>query len=303
MMQPQVLLSTDPGIDDALAIIFLSKLNSLKAIWTTMGNATLEKTTHNAMRLLNILNQRQIPIIKGAVEPLSGAVNFTADIHGSDGLGNSFLPLPDLSQFSWRTINFISASLTEDPHEITLVSVGPLTNLALLIQKVPQKIISLFKEIIIMGGAVSVPGNITPYAEFNIHCDPKAAKIVFSNGCPLTLVGLDVTHKAIMTEEHIRLIEAKPTPLTKFLVQIIRFYAKFHTGLNGCYLHDPLAAAVALDNSLVKKKTCGIDILIDDPLKRGQTIVVKDTKSANISVCVELNIEKFLKFFITALLK
>jgi purine nucleosidase len=268
-----------------------------------MGNTTLENTTNNAMRLLNILDQRQIPIIKGGVEPLSGPINFTADIHGSDGLGNSFLPLPDLSQFSWKTLDFISASLTENPHEITLVSVGPLTNLALLFQKVPQKIISLFKDIIIMGGAVTVPGNITPYAEFNIYCDPKAAKIVFSNGCPLTLVGLDVTHKAIMTEEHIRLLEAKPTPLTKFLVHIVRFYSEFHKDLHGCYLHDPLAAAVALDASLVKRKTYGLDILMEDPLRRGQTIMIKDSKSTNISVCLELNVKKFLKFFMDALLK
>ena len=302
-MKHQILLSTDPGIDDALTIIFLSKLNSLKAIWTTMGNATLESTTNNAMRLLNILDQRQIPIIKGAVGPLSGVINFTADVHGSDGLGNSFLPLPDFSQFSWRTIDFISASLTENPHEITLVSVGPLTNLALLFQKVPKERLLLFKEIIIMGGAVTVPGNVTPYAEFNIYCDPKAAKIVLSSGCPVTLVGLDVTHKAIMTEEHIRLVEAKRTPLTKFLVQIIRFYSKFHIGLHGCYLHDPLAAAVALDATLVKKKACGIDILIDDPLKQGQMIVVKNTESANISVCFELNIKKFIELFVNTLLK
>ena len=154
-----------------------------------------------------------------------------------------------------------------------------------------------------MGGAVTVPGNVTPYAEFNIYCDPKAAKIVLSSGCPVTLVGLDVTHKAIMTEEHIRLVEAKRTPLTKFLVQIIRFYSKFHAGLHGCYLHDPLAAAVALDATLVKKKACGIDILIDDPLKQGQMIVVKNTESANISVCFELNIKKFIELFVNTLLK
>lgn len=255
------------------------------------------------MRLLTLLDQRQIPMIKGAAEPLSGPINFTAEVHGSDGLGNSFIPLPDLTQFTWRTIDFIAASLSEKPHEITLVSVGPLTNLALLFQKVPQKIISLFKEIIIMGGAVTVPGNVTPYAEFNIHCDPEAAKLVFSSGFPLTLVGLDVTHKAIMTEDYIRLLEAKTTPLTKFLVQIIRFYSKYHTDLLGCYLHDPLAAAVALDASLVKKKTYGIDIVLEDPLKRGQTIIMKDSKATNISVCVEVNVEKFLKFFTDTLLK
>jgi purine nucleosidase len=176
-------------------------------------------------------------------------------------------------------------------------------NLANLIHNVPRETLLLFKEIVIMGGAINIPGNVTPHAEFNVFCDPKAAKIVFASDLPLTLVGLDVSQKAIMTETQIRLLEAKATPLTNFLVQIVRFYANFHKGLNGCYLHDPLTAAVALDSTLVKKKIFRIDVVVDDPVKEGQTIPLKDTKNANISVCLELKAEKFLKFFMNALLK
>jgi len=253
-MADQIVLSCDPGIDDALAIVFLSKLNSLKAIWTTMGNNTLENCTYNAVKVLNLLGDRQIPIIQGAAQPLSGPIDLAQGVHGKDGLGDTALNLPDLSDFTWETMDFITASLIENPRKITLVSTGPLMNLAILIQNVPRETLLLFKEIVIMGGAITVPGNITPYAEFNVFCDPQAAKIVLSSGLPITLVGLDVTHKAIMTESHIRLLEVKGTPLTEFLVEIIRFYSNFHRGLNGCYLHDPLAAAVALDSTLINKK-------------------------------------------------
>jgi purine nucleosidase len=303
-MTDQIVLSCDPGIDDALAIVFLSKLGSLKAIWTTMGNNTLENCTQNAARVLNLLGERQIPIIKGAAEPLSGPIDLIAGVHGKDGLGDTDLPLPDLEDFTWETIDFINSSIVENPHKITLVSTGPLMNLANLIQNTPRETLLLFKDIIIMGGAINIPGNVTPYAEFNVFCDPKAAKIVFASGLPLTLVGLDVSQKAIMTETHIRLLEAKSTPLTNFLVQIVRFYSDFHKGLNGCYLHNPLAAAVALDSTLItKKKAFNIDAVVDDPVKEGQTIPLKNAKNANVSVCLELKTEKFLKFFINALLK
>jgi len=302
-MTNQIILSCDPGIDDALAIVFLSKLNSLKAIWTTMGNNTLQNCTNNAVKVLDLLEERQIPIIQGADQPLSGPIDLIAGVHGKDGLGDTDLPLPDLSDFNWESIDFITSNLIENPHKITLVSTAPLMNLAILFQSTPKETLSLFKEIIIMGGAINTPGNVTPYAEFNIFCDPQAAKIVFSSGIPMTLVGLDVSHKAIMTESQIQLLKAKSTPLTNFLAQIVRFYANFHKGLNGCYLHDPLAAAVALDSSLVKKKSFRIEVVVDDPVKEGQTIALKDAKNANISVCFELKTEKFLNFFMDTLLK
>jgi len=299
----QIILSTDPGIDDALAIIFLSKLKVLKAIWTTVGNNTLEVCTHNAMKLLELLGRKEIPIIKGAAQSLSLNLDFIAEVHGKDGLGNTFLPLPDASSFIWKNLDYIISILEENPGEITIVSIGPLTNLAILLQKASKKTLNSIKEIIIMGGAVNVPGNVTPYAEFNIYSDPKAAKLVLTSKLPMILVGLDITHKVILTEAHIQVIEAKRSPLNEFIAKMSRYYLKFHKRIQGGYLHDPLAAAVAIDPSLITTQDFFIDVILDDPLKFGQTYPTKSREAPVISVGVDVNSEKFLNFFMNTLLK
>lgn len=301
-MSKKIILSTDPGIDDAIAIIFLSKINVLEAIWTTMGNNTLETCTNNTVKILELLGRRDIPIIEGAAKPLSRKMNFSAQVHGKDGLGNTELPLPDLSMFSWKKLDYIVSTITSNPNEVTIVSIGPLTNLANLIQNAPTEIINLVKEIIVMGGAVKVLGNVTPYAEFNIFCDPHAAKIVFNCDLPITLVGLDVTHKIILTETHLETLETKGTPATEFIGKIARFYAKFHRSIDGCYLHDPLAAAVAIDPTIVTQKELHIDVVTEDSKKIGKTYEVNATEGSRISVCLDVDAEKFFNLFYTGLL-
>ena len=302
-MCAKIILSTDPGIDDAMAIIFLSKLNVLEAIWTTMGNNTLEICTNNSVKILELIGKQGIPIIKGAEMPISNANHTIAGVHGKDGLGNTNRPLPSLSSFTWESLEFIISNIKRFPNEISLVSIGPLTNLANLFQKGPKHLYKKLKQVIIMGGAVTVPGNITPYAEFNIFCDPQAAKIVFSSGMPITLIGLDVTHKAVMTKSHIQKLENKGTEILKFLAEIATFYSKFHQGVGGCYLHDPLAAAAAIDPTLITSSDLFIDVIIDDPKRVGQTIVVEEANFPKISVALKFDQEKFLDMFITSLLQ
>ncbi len=302
-MCAKVILSTDPGIDDAMAIAFLNKLNSLEIVWTTMGNNTLEKCTNNAVKILELLGKREIPIIKGAAEPISKKDVLSAGVHGKDGLGNTNLPMPDLSLCNWKSLDFIISLIKKNPLEYTLVSIGPLTNLAFLIQKAPKTVIKLIKQVIIMGGAINVPGNVTPYAEFNVYCDPHAAEIVFNSDVPTTLVGLDVTQKVTMKTAHIQKLEKRGTELTKFIAKIAQFYSNFHLGVDGCFLHDPLAAAIAIDPTLVNTQDLNIEIITDDPDKAGQIIVVDDENSPKISVALEVNTEKFMNLFMKTLLK
>lgn len=268
-----------------------------------MGNNTLEFCTNNTMKILKILHREDIPIIEGAAESLSRKMDFIADVHGIDGLGNTNLPIPNRSDFSWRNMNDIITFISNNPHEVTLVSVGPITNLALLYQNAPFETLKLIKEIIIMGGAVFVPGNVTPYAEFNVFCDPRAAKIVFNSRLPIiTLVGLDVTQKTILTEEQITEIENLNTPLSSFIAQISKYYVNFHKEINGIYMHDPLAAAIALDSTLIKKKKLFIDVITDESEKFGCTQVINDFQTPNLSVCTEVDSKRFLKFFLNTIL-
>jgi purine nucleosidase len=297
-----IILSTDPGIDDALAIIFLARLNALHAIWTTMGNNTMEICTENAMKVLQILGRKEIPIIKGAAQPLIRKADFSEQIHGEDGLGNTHLPVPDTSEFLWKNIDYIITSIEKNPHKISLVSIGPLTNLAILLQKAPS-IVDFVKETIIMGGAVSVPGNVTPYAEFNIFCDPDAAKIVFNSGLPITLVGLGVTHQVVLTFEQMEAINAEKTGLSKFIVKIARYYAKFRENINGCYLHDPLAAAIAVDPKIIITRKMHVDVIVGDSEKMGQTFISDNIQTPKISVAVSVNAKQFFDLFLSTLIK
>ncbi|NVM55915.1 MAG: nucleoside hydrolase, partial [Candidatus Helarchaeota archaeon] len=234
--------------------------------------------------------------------PISGKLELVAKVHGKDGLGDTQLPLPDSSTIRWENLNYIISTITSNPHEYTLVSVGPLTNLASLLQNGPKAIVDSVKEVIIMGGAVTVPGNVTPYAEFNIFCDPHAAKIVFDSELPITLIGLDVTHKVVMKDAHIKQLEAKNTPLTNFVAKIAHFYKKFHEKVEGCYLHDPLTAAVAIDPTLISTNKFNLDVITNDFPEIGQTIPIDSTRNPNISVALIVNEKKFLDFFLNTLL-
>lgn len=300
-MSEKIILSTDPGIDDAMAIIFLSKLDYLKVIWTTMGNNSLENCTNNALKILELVGRKDVPIIKGAAHALSQRKGFYTHFHGRHGLGNINLPLPKHSEFSWETIDYIISAIDDNPREMTFLSIGPLTNLANLLQIAPVNTINQIKKIIVMGGALTVSGNVTPYAEYNIYCDPHAAKVVFNSGLPITLVGLDVTHEAILTEAHIKQLEAEKTPLTDFVVGIARFYSKMYRNIDGCPIHDPLAAAVAVDPTIVKTKLLNLDVIVENSNKFGQVFNLESTKSPSISVCLEVNSEKFLDLFIRTL--
>ncbi|MHA1278691.1 MAG: nucleoside hydrolase [Candidatus Helarchaeota archaeon] len=301
-MPNYIILSTDPGIDDALAIIFLCKLNRLDAIWTTYGNNSLQVCTSNAMKVLDLLHRQDIPIIEGVSKSFSqNKLNF-APIHGEDGLGNTFLPFQNKSRFNWKPFEFIFSCIERYAHKIIIVSIGPLTNIANLIQKVPKHLLNKIQALIIMGGAIYVPGNVSSYAEFNIWCDPNAAQLVFHSGLPITLIGLDVTQKTLLTATHIRKIEQKKTPLTDFICNISRYYMRFHLNKGGCFLHDPLAAAYALDPSLIQTIDLTIDVISGESEYYGKTFITSSYQIPKISVGIDLEQNKFMDMFLNTIL-
>src|SRR6185437_15919771 len=196
---PRIILDTDPGIDDALALVLAldSPEVQLEAITTVHGNVPVEMTTRNALGLLEVAGRSDVPVARGSAQPLVRAPVDAKYVHGPTGLGTLALPEPQTSVVTQSAADLIIERVQAAPGEVTLVPIGPLTNLALALRREPA-IASQVREVVIMGGALRVPGNVTPAAEFNIYADPHAAQVVFKAGWPIRLVALDVTNITTM---------------------------------------------------------------------------------------------------------
>ena len=307
----RLLIDCDPGIDDALAIVYALKSDNirLQGITTVGGNIGLDLTTMNALRILEVAGHPEVPVARGIAKPLLRDPISTGEVHGKDGMGNVELPTPKIKVKPIHAVDYIINTIMENPGRITLVPVGPLTNIAVAVLKEPR-LQDYVKEVVIMGGAIAVPGNITPQAEFNIYTDPEAAKIVFNSGMPITLVCLDVTMKPLLKPEHLIEIEQANTPVTRFIGRIVKHYMKFYeevVGVHGCGMHDPLAVAVAADKSLVTTRKVHVTVETRGEVTEGKT--VGDLRGSeeggrnppNMDVCVEVDSEKFMRKFIDTL--
>ena len=239
----KILIDTDPGIDDAMAIFYALESPELEVVGltTVFGNAHTSVCTTNALKLLEIAERSDIPVAKGADEPLTmpyrGPVTF---VHGTDGQGDVFLSPPTTSAVSIDAADFIIHTVMEAPGEITLVALGPLTNLAVAFRREPTLSTQL-AEIVLMGGNAFVGGNASPAAEANILNDPEAADIVFGADCSIVMAGLDVTEQTIMSSADLARMAAFDNPRAQHLSAIIPFYQAFYRarlGLNGICIHD-----------------------------------------------------------------
>jgi purine nucleosidase len=308
MASSRILFDGDPGIDDALALLYALKSEKVKleGITTVGGNISLEKTTLNALRILEITGNENVPVARGVPKPLMRDNKSVGEVHGADGLGNSGLPLPKIKEKSIHAVDFIIDTIMENPGEITLVPVGPLTNVAVSVIKEPR-LKDYVKDLVIMGGAVTTFGNITSEAEFNIYTDPEAAKIVFESGLPITLVGLDVTMKTLLTPSHLDEIISANTPVTRFVDKIITHYMEFYknvVGVNGCGMHDPLAVGVAIDRSLVKTRKLFVTVETRGEFTTGETVGdLRGSKEGvvrppNMDVCIDVDADRFIRSFI-----
>jgi purine nucleosidase len=301
-----IIFDVDTGIDDALAMAYALNSPELEILGftTCFGNVSVEVATRNTLAVIEKLG-KSVPVFPGADKPLTRGVkeNYAKHVHGEDGLGNALDKDPMGNVEAESAADFIISQVKKLPHEITIISVGPLTNLALAVNKEPE-IVSLVKEVVIMGGAVYVPGNVTPYGEANIITDPEAAVKVLSSGLPVTLVGLDVTLKTLLPEATLANWRELGTEVAQFFVEITEFYMgvykSFYPGIGGCALHDPLAVGVAIDPSLVKTENLNVKISIEGE-ETGRTVGNPEGEP-KIRVCTQVQADRFLVHFLKRVL-
>jgi inosine-uridine nucleoside N-ribohydrolase len=271
----RIILDTDPGVDDAIAIFLALRSPELhvEAVTPVCGNVPLSLTLPNALRLVEIAGRIDIPVAAGAATPLVRRLVTAKYAHGNNGLGGVDFPEPKLKPVSETATELIRRIVRANPGEISIVAIGPLTNVATVLKSDPT-ISPLIKSIVIMGGSLS-GGNITPAAEFNFYVDPEAARIVFDSGIPLTMVGLDVTRKVIIREEQVHALEAAQNPVSQAAGKILRANLDRLSkagSANGFAMHDPLTVAQLIDPSVVTLKEYFVEIETTGELTAGQSL-------------------------------
>jgi inosine-uridine nucleoside N-ribohydrolase len=271
----RIILDTDPGVDDAIAIFLALRSPELRveAVTPVCGNVPLSLTLPNALRLVEIAGRTDIPVAAGAATPLVRRLVTAKYAHGNNGLGGVDFPEPKLKPVSETATELIGRLVRANPGEISIVAIGPLTNVATVLKSDPT-IAPLIKSIVIMGGSLS-GGNITPAAEFNFYVDPEAARIVFDSGVPLTMVGLDVTRKVLIRDEQVRALEAAQNPVSQAAGKILRANLDRLSkagNANGFAMHDPLTVAQLIDPSVVTLKDYFVEIETTGELTAGQSL-------------------------------
>ncbi|MGE5204935.1 MAG: nucleoside hydrolase [Chlamydiota bacterium] len=271
----RVIIDTDPGVDDALALLLAMRSPELKieGITPVAGNVPLELTLPNALRMLEIAGRMDIPVAAGAKEPLVRRLVTATYAHGENGLGGAVFPAPKTKPIAETAADFIRRIVRRYPGEVTLITIGPLTNVGLALRSDPE-LAGLVRGLLMMGGSLS-GGNITPAAEFNVYVDPEAARIVFQSGIPITMVGLDVTRKTTLTEEHVRTLEAAQNPVSQAAAKIGRSELEHNRAegfLVGPNMHDPLAVASVINPALVKLQDYYVDVETEGELTSGATL-------------------------------
>jgi purine nucleosidase len=316
----KIIFDTDPGTDDALALMLA--LNSpeldVRAITVVPGNVTASQGLENALRMVSLANRCDIPVAAGAQHPLLQKLITAEFWHGKNGLANVELPASKCKVDTRFGPDLIIQLIHGLPHEITLVPVGPLTNIALAIEKDPS-IVPLVKEVILMGGSIK-GGNVNAAAEANIYNDPEAAQIVFQAGWRLTMVGLDVGDKALLSPKYLDQLGQTHGPVNDFIYAaakyLINLSAQF--GSPGTPMYDPMAVGVAIDATLVKAPEMHVDVETRGEFTRGETVANRngyvernvlhgdhyviegvDKVTPNARVCVDVEADRFLQLFVS----
>jgi inosine-uridine nucleoside N-ribohydrolase len=301
-----VLIDCDPGHDDAIALLLAlaSPEVELLGVTTVAGNQTLEKTTANALKVLEFVGRGDVPVAAGAERPLIREPFVAAYVHGESGLEGPDLPEPQGTVVEEHAVDFLAARLLESERFVTLVPVGPLTNVALLLARHPDAGARI-DRIVLMGGAIA-EGNVTPAAEFNIWHDPEAAARVFESGLDVTMIGLDVTHKALMKAEHAeRLREAGKTG--RMVAELYDFFHRYHAktyGFDGSPIHDAVAVAHVFRPDLVETKIRHVAVETGSELCRGRTVVDlwrRTENEPNARVGVGIDGESFVNLLVERL--
>ena len=304
-MAKTVILDTDPGVDDAMALLFILRAPDLElaAVTTVFGNVDVEQSTRNALTVLDVARRADIPVAQGSGQPLWRERRVAGSIgHGQNGLGGFNLPGPSAKPVKERAAELIVRRVMSAPGEISLIAVGPLTNLALATLLEPR-IASNVRELVIMGGSATVAGSATPVAETNMASDPEAGRIVFHAGFPLTMVGLDVTLQVVMSPEYLLDLKSSAGPEGEFIYAIAEQYASDYgrrTGRPGCPVHDASAAVYALEPSCFTTERCFVDVETRSDLAFGQTIADRHGhwgRPPNVNVCIGVDADRVLAIY------
>lgn len=268
-----IVIDCDPGHDDAIALLLAlaSPEVDLLGVTTTYGNQTLEKTTANALRVLELAGRGEVPVAAGADRPLVRDLAVAAHVHGESGLDGPTLPPPSASPVAEDAVRFIAEAVRAAARPITLVPTGPLTNVARYLDAHGTRGI---ERIVLMGGAIA-EGNMTPAAEFNVWADPEAAQAVLHAGVRVTMVGLDVTHQAVTTPALQHRLRRAGT-VGAFVADLVDFFTVYHRetyGWDGAPIHDAVAVAEVLRPGIVETRLRNVEVELDSELCRGRTVV------------------------------
>jgi inosine-uridine nucleoside N-ribohydrolase len=298
----KILLDCDPGHDDAIALMLAlaSPELELLGVTTVAGNQTLEKTTANAIRLLEFAGRTDVPVAAGADRPLVRELYVASYVHGETGLDGPDLPAAQGKPLDRHAVDFLADTIREQDGAVTLVPTGPLTNVALLLALHPDV---RPERIVLMGGAIA-EGNVTPAAEFNIWADPEAAARVFGSGIDTTMVGLDVTHRALFTPAHVGRLAGR---VGRMVAELLEFYGHFHRqvyNFDGSPIHDAVAVAYVIREDLVRTEHLNTEIDVESELCRGRTVVDvwrRSGREPNSHVGVDIDADGFLDLLIERL--
>lgn len=318
----RVIIDTDPGTDDALAILL--GLNSpevrVEALTIVAGNVTASMGLENALKITSLAGRCDLPVAEGAQGPLHAKLVIEPFWNGPNGLGGAELPASRCKADPRFGPDLIIEFVHKYPHEITLIPIGPETNIALAVLKDPS-IVPLVKGVVLMGGSIS-GGNVNGASEFNVFCDPEAADIVFNAGWPVTMVGLDVTEITLMKNADVIQLEQDAGPVARFAAAVARFQIGLYqgTGFGGGAIHDALAVGAVVDPSFLKTKAMRVDVETAGRFARGETIgnrhgtidrvIEKDGHlesvgvnpvEPNVNVAVGIDSERFLRFLVSRL--
>jgi len=306
----RLVLDTDPGIDDALTILYAlaSPEVKMEAITVVNGNCPMEQGVINALSVLELAGATHIPVARGMDKPLLLPVINAEVTHGKSGLGYAELPPPKTSPTEKHAVELIRGLVLQDPGQVNIVAIGPLTNIAMAVRLYPQ-IVDAVQHLYIMGGAINHCGNMTPQAEFNIYCDPHAASIVFHSGIPFTLVPLDVTYQTLMTRDDLNMFAPLQTPLSDFVIKASSYvmeYLSESQEVMGCALNDPLALAALFQDDILELHHLVIDVDTNYGVSMGKTFADfynYDHKPANGYAALGVDSRRFVTHFLERMIK
>ena len=300
-MPTSTILDCDPGHDDAIALLLAlaSSELDLLGVTTTYGNQTLAKTTANALRVLELVERTDVPVAAGAERPLQRELVVAAHVHGESGLDGPSLPDATTAPAADDAVAFIARTVGASPQSVTIVATGPLTNVARYLQVHGSEGV---ERIVLMGGAIA-EGNFTPAAEFNIWCDPEAAAMVFESGLDVTMIGLDVTHRALLGPAIEQRLRATGR-VGSFVADLNVFFTRYHRetyGWEGAPIHDAVAIAHLLRPGLVETKLRNVTVELESELCRGRTVVDlwrRTDRAPNAQVGVGIDADAFFDLLV-----